>query len=287
MNTAPSLIVLGTAQDGGHPQAGCQRPCCARAWEDRALGHLVTSLGLVDPAANAGWLLDASPDLPEQLHRLQRLHPGVSLAGVLLTHAHMGHYTGLLHLGREAMGAQGVPVWAMPRMRGFLAENGPWELMVRLGNVQIRPLEDQQPVALSPRLSVTPFAVPHRDEYSEAVGFIARGPSRSALYLPDIDKWHRWSTPIEAALAEVDLAFVDGTFYGADELPGRAMGEVPHPFISETLARLAPLPASERAKVHFIHLNHTNPALDPDSEAAAAIARAGLSVAVEGAIFAL
>ena len=287
MNTAPSLVVLGIAQDGGPPQAGCQRPCCAPAWMDRRLGHLVASLGLIDPAVNAGWLLDASPDLPEQLYRLQLISPGITLGGLLLTHAHMGHYTGLLNLGREVMGANGVPVWAMPRMRAFLAENGPWELMVRLANINLRPLEDQQPVALSPRLTVTPFAVPHRDEYSETVGFIVRGPSRSALYLPDIDKWERWSTPIEAVLQGVDLAFVDGTFYGPDELAGRSMAEVPHPFITETITRLAPLPASERAKVHFIHLNHTNPALDPDSDAAATITAAGMSVAVEGAIFPL
>ena len=287
MNTAPSLVVLGIAQDGGHPQAGCQRPCCAPAWMDRRLGHLVASLGLIDPGANAGWLLDASPDLPEQLYRLQLTSPGITLGGLLLTHAHMGHYTGLLNLGREVMGANGVPVWAMPRMRAFLAENGPWELMVRLANINLRPLEDQQPVSLSPRLTVTPFAVPHRDEYSETVGFIVRGPSRSALYLPDIDKWERWSTPIEAVLQGVDLAFVDGTFYGPDELAGRSMAEVPHPFITETITRLAPLPASERAKVHFIHLNHTNPALDPDSDAAATITAAGMSVAVEGAIFPL
>ena len=287
MNTAPSLIVLGIAQDGGHPQAGCRRPCCAPAWMDRRLGHLVASLGLIDPAVNAGWLLDASPDLPEQLYRLQVISPGITLGGLLLTHAHMGHYTGLLNLGREVMGANGVPVWAMPRMRAFLAENGPWELMVRLANINLRPLEDQQPVALSPRLTVTPFAVPHRDEYSETVGFIVRGPSRSALYLPDIDKWQRWSTSIEAVLQGVDLAFVDGTFYGPDELAGRSMAEVPHPFITETVTRLAPLPASERAKVHFIHLNHTNPALAPDSDAATAITAAGMSVAVEGAVFPL
>lgn len=287
MTPAPTLVVLGVAQDGGHPQAGCRASCCAAAWEDRGLGHLVASLGLLDPEAGQAWLLDASPDLPEQLHRLLGALPGGRLGGVLLTHAHMGHYTGLLHLGREVMGARQVPVWAMPRMRRFLQDNGPWELMVRLENVDLRPLEDQVAVTLSPRLTVTPTAVPHRDEYSETVGFIVRGPSRSALYLPDIDKWERWSTPVEAVLEGVDLAFVDGTFYGPDELPGRAMSEVPHPFIVESLARLAALPAREREKVRFIHLNHSNPAIRAGSDARREIEAAGLRVADEGERFSL
>jgi pyrroloquinoline quinone biosynthesis protein B len=204
------------------------------------------------------------------------------LDGILLTHAHVGHYTGLVQLGREGMGSHGMPVYAMPRMRKFLETSGPWEQLVRLGNIELRPLEAGRPLSLSDRISVTPLPVPHRDEYSETVGYLIEGPHRSVLYLPDIDKWGRWGTPLEEALSKASVAYLDGTFYGDGEIPGRDMSEIPHPFMIETLSRLARMPAAERAKVRFIHLNHTNPALDPKGEAARKVKSAGARVAVEG-----
>jgi pyrroloquinoline quinone biosynthesis protein B len=268
-------VVLGIAQDGGHPQAGCAKTCCAAAWDDPARGHRVASLGLVDDGR--AWLVDATPDLPSQLHALA---PS-ALAGVLLTHAHMGHYTGLVHLGREAMGADHVPVYALPRMRTLLETQEPWALMARLGHVVPTPAQDGVPIALTPRLTATPRLVPHRDELSETVLYEVRGPSRTIAWLPDIDKWDRWSVPLEDLLARVDLAFVDGTFFADGEL-GRDMSQIPHPFVVETIERLRSAPAELRSKVRFVHLNHTNPALDPASAQAAAVRAAGMAIAVEG-----
>jgi pyrroloquinoline quinone biosynthesis protein B len=271
------VVVLGIAQDGGVPHAGCARRCCTRG---RTVP--VASLAVVDEAAGAWWLLDATPDLPRQLQRMRAEAPGCTLAGVLLTHAHIGHYAGLMHLGREVMGARGVPVWAMPRMRDFLAGHGPWSQLVRLGNIVLRPLAADSVVALSPRVQVRAFVVPHRDEYSETVGFVVTGPRRRFAFLPDIDKWERWSRPVEDLVREVDLAFLDATFHDGSELPGRDLAEIPHPLITESLARFAPLPARERAKVRFIHLNHTNPALDPGSAAARRVRAAGHALARVG-----
>lgn len=206
------------------------------------------------------------------------------LAGIFLTHAHIGHYTGLLHLGREAMGARAVPVHAMPRMADFLRVNQPWAELVTAGNIDLQPLADRAPVQLSPRLSITPFTVPHRDEHSETVGFRIDGPARSLLYLPDIDGWEAWDrqgTRVEDAIAAMDLALLDGTFFAGDEIPGRSIVGVPHPLIEATLDRIAGLPAAERAKVQFIHLNHSNPALVMDSAARRAITAAGCRVADE------
>lgn len=258
--TAPYTVVLGIAQDGGYPQAGCNRPDCIAAWNDPSLRRHVASLAIVDPVTGERWIIDATPDFPEQLRLLDEHAPGAP-PGILLTHAHIGHYAGLVHLGREVMGSRGVPVYAMPRMRGFLEGNGPWSQLVRLGNVELRSLENGRPVALNERITVTPLQVPHRDEYSETVGFVVRGPSRAILWLPDIDKWEKWETPIESVIAQVDLAYVDGTFYDANELPGRNLQEIPHPTITETMARLASLPATGRGKVRFMHLNQSNPAL--------------------------
>jgi pyrroloquinoline quinone biosynthesis protein B len=287
---APYAVVLGVAQDAGHPQAGCKKSCCAAAWEDPAKGHLAASLGIVDPVSGERWIIDATPDLPAQLRALDEVAPTVDtpgLSGILLTHAHIGHYTGLTHLGREVMGASGVPVYAMPRMMGFLSSAGPWEQLVSLENITLVPLEGGQSIALNARITVTPMVVPHRDEYSETVGFLVAGPSRSFFYLPDIDKWDRWYTPIEQVIAQVDRAWLDGTFYADGEIPGREMSEIPHPFIAESLERLRPLPDTERAKVHFIHLNHTNPVLQDSSDARGAVIAEGFGVAAEGDRFEL
>jgi len=282
----PYVLVLGVAQDGGVPQAGDpDHP----GWEDPERRRLVVSIAVVDPATSGRWLFEATPDFPEQLHRLDRAVPvdrhAPGLDGIFLTHAHVGHYAGLLHLGREVIGASGVPVYAMPRMGAYLRTNGPWDQLVRLGNVEIRPLEDGVPVRLGERIAVTPFRVPHRDEYSETVGFRIEGPSRTVVFLPDIDSWEAWDaegTRIEDVVADADVAFLDATFYAEGELPGRDMSTVPHPLVVDTMERLAGLSRDDRAGVRFIHLNRTNPAIRPDSEARRAIEAAGFRVAEEG-----
>jgi pyrroloquinoline quinone biosynthesis protein B len=239
----------------------------------------------VDPAGPGRWLIDATPDFRAQLRLLDESAPAPDspgLDGILLTHAHAGHYTGLLHLGREVMGTRGVPVHATARLRSLLSGAAPWSQLVSLGNIELHPLEAGTTVELGERLRVTPFLVPHRDEYSDTLGLRVEGPRRSVLYIPDIDKWELWATPLEEAIASVDLAYLDGTFFDGKELPGRDMSEIPHPFIVETMRRLAPLPAGERAKVRFLHLNHTNPALAPEGEARDAIEEAGFRLAHQG-----
>jgi pyrroloquinoline quinone biosynthesis protein B len=197
----------------------------------------------------------------------------------------MGHYTGLMFLGYESLGARGVPVYAMQRMREFLSSNGPWDQLVRYDNLVLQPLSDGTPVRLGQQLTVTPFLVPHRQEYSEVVGFRIDGPNRSVLFIPDIDSWEDWDdtgTSIEDMITSVDVAYLDGTFYAEGELPGRDMSDIPHPLITHSMDRFRDLPAAEKAKVRFIHLNHTNPAIWLDSEARDSITRNGYLVADEG-----
>jgi pyrroloquinoline quinone biosynthesis protein B len=282
---APYLTVLGVAQDGGSPHPGCEKDCCRRLWGAPDEWRRVVCLGLVDPGSGQRWLVEATPDLPSQLHTLLDFPgdgSGPSLAGVLLTHAHIGHYPGLMYLGREALGADNVPVYAMPRMATFLANNGPWDQLIRLGNIHIVHLTDGVGVRLGRRLRVEPLVVPHRDEYSETVGYRISGPDRSVLFIPDVDKWETMTVPIEDLVRSVDVAYLDGSFFDNAELPNRDMSEIPHPFIVESLERFGGLPEVERSKIRFIHLNHTNPALRYDSEAGARIREAGMAVAVEG-----
>jgi len=275
----PLLRLLGTAQDAGLPQAGCALDCCRAARRRPALRRRAACLALV--AGRKRWLIDATPDFREQLAALDARHPG-TLEGIFLTHGHAGHYTGLVHLGREAMAANGVPVWGMPRMRAFLRKNAPWEQLVRLGHIALRPLAGARPVRPAPGIRITPLPVPHRAEYTETVAFRIEGPRRTALWLPDIDRWEPWNVPLERAIESVDVAWIDGTFFSGVELPGRDISVVPHPTIASTLARLAALPARQRRKVRFIHLNHTNPAARAGTPERRAVERAGMAVAREG-----
>ena len=282
---APFVVVLGVAQDGGAPQIGASdHP----GWQDAAFRRLATSLALVDPESGQRWLFEATPDMREQLHRLdlvaplERAAPG--LDGIFLTHAHMGHYTGLLHLGHEALGATNVPLYVMPEMQAFLTTNEPWHQLVRYRNVALRELENEETVRLNERLSVTPFLVPHRQEHSEVVGYRIDGPDRSVVFIPDIDSWEEWDdlgTHIEDVIEGVDVAYLDATFFANGEIPGRDMSTFPHPFITHSMERFETLPASERAKVRFIHLNHTNPALRPGTPARDTIRERGFELAEE------
>ncbi len=287
--SAPFVVVLGIAQDAGYPQAGCRKDCCREAFLRPALRRSVACLAIVDPESGKAWMIDATPDFKDQLYRLEHVLPGkeVELAGIFLTHAHIGHYTGLIHLGREAMGAKEIPVYAMPRMHSFLENNGPWSQLVALKNIVIRPLQADSAVELNERLTITPVPVPHRDEFSETAGYEIEGPEKSLLFIPDIDKWNLWQRDILAGIRFNDYVLPDGTFFQNGEIPGRDMSEIPHPFIVESMALFGSLPTAEKGKVHFIHFNHTNPVLLENSEARRNVLENGFGIAEEGEKFSL
>ena len=276
---AQTLVVLGTLQDGGSPHMGCVKDCCAT---ERPNDYVV-SLGVIDESKHL--LFDASPDIVEQTNYLQSISPAKELE-IFLTHAHMGHYAGLIHLGRESANTNQIPVYAMPRMVQFLQNNGPWSQLVDLENISIQPIQNKTPVFVSPRLKVTPLVVPHRDEFSETVGYLIVGKSKRALYVPDIDKWDLWDIDINTLVTQVDYAFIDATFFEDGEIP-RPMSEVPHPFVEESITRFKSLAIEEKNKIYFIHLNHTNPARDPFYEGRIAIEKQGYHFATFGMLFSL
>jgi pyrroloquinoline quinone biosynthesis protein B len=283
------IQVLGIAQDAGYPQANCYQPHCIRAWEDPELRRLTSSIAVVNAGSKNKYLFDATPDIREQLYQLNRAAPDsdFTLGGVFLTHAHIGHYTGLMHFGHEASGSSNVPVYAMPRMLEFLSTNGPWDQLVRYQNIRLMPLSDGTSVAFNKALVVTPLLVPHRDEYSETVGFRIEGPKKTAVFIPDIDKWERWQTDIRDIVRASDYALIDAAFFADGELPGRDMSKILHPFVSESMALLDDLTDDEKSRVIFIHMNHTNPLLIDGSEAQAEVKRRGFRYAREGMRLAL
>ncbi len=258
------VIVLGVAQDGGIPQMGCQRPVCEDVRSGRRSRARVSSLGLVNGSRGAAYLFDATPDFPSQV---EALTGGRVPDGIFLTHAHIGHYTGLMYLGREVVNARGVPVYATGRMAAFLRSNGPWSQLVSLDNIALRTILYDVPVTLDGGITVTPFRVPHRDEYSDTVGYRLEGPRRSGLFIPDIDRWETWDRDIRVLANAVDYAWLDGTFASPSEL-NRPIEEIPHPM----MARTRELLKDTRAALWFIHLNNSNAELDaPD------VAREGMT----------
>ncbi|HHB51524.1 MAG TPA: MBL fold metallo-hydrolase [Saprospiraceae bacterium] len=286
--TETSLIVLGTVQDAGSPQIACRKACCKDLFEHPDENRKVVSLGVFDPENNKKYLFDATPDMVTQVKILKEFGAKNSEEipdAIFLTHAHIGHYTGLMYLGKEAMNANDVSVYAMPRMRDFLKDNGPWSQLVTNENIKLESLAAGEEVRLTSNLQVIPFRVPHRDEYSETVGYKIIGPHKKALFIPDIEKWEKWDRAIIDELKKVDYAFIDGTFYDGIEINNRDISEIPHPFIIESMSLFSELSPKEKNKVYFIHFNHTNPVLDPDSEPSEAVLNNGFHIARMGQVF--
>ncbi len=272
-----------------HAACSCERCAAARSHPERR--RHVASLGVITPSRTV--LVDATPDVREQLAMLADVgargqgakrgavdrHP---VDGVLLTHAHIGHYLGLAFFGFEAVSSQRLRVHASPAMSAFLGANAPWEQLVKLENISLDPIAAGSGIELADGVRVTAFRVPHRDEYADTLAYRFAGERARVLYIPDCDPWSRWPDDPLALFDGVDIALVDGSFYSGDELPGRDLSKIGHPLMTETMDLLESRVAAGTLEVAFIHLNHSNPAFVASSEARAAIEARGFAVAREG-----
>lgn len=274
------VIILGSGQDGGLPQLGARIAPDMAARVDPLAVRLGPSLAVLADDGRC-LLIDASPDIKEQESRLLRLPEYAArksanpFDAVLLTHAHMGHYIGLAHFGREAASSRKLPVHCTPAMADFLRKHAPWEQLVALGNIEVFETPGGRTFEPWPGLRVRVFTVPHRGEYTDTLGVSI---NETLLYVPDIDTWKTWPQ----ARAEVEkhkIALLDGTFFSADELPGRDLREIAHPFITDTLQFFAPQ-ANDRRLV-LTHFNHSNPVCDPGSPQARQVQAAGFELAQE------
>lgn len=270
------MVALGTAQDAGVPQINCFKDYCAVVRSGAVAPPRVACLGLVDHDTGHRFLIDATPDFSAQVGDLLAPDgvplPAVAgatvqlqshLHGVLLTHAHIGHYSGLVYLGKEVAAPRGLPVWASTAMGEFLRANAPWEALFRNGFADLRLAAAGVRIGLTPSLAVTPFQVVHRPEYSDTLGYLIHGPERTLMYVPDADLWDGWQVPFEQLLVQADVALIDGSFWSHQELGHRVQADIPHPPVSETIERLGSM--RKRPQIWFIHLNHTNPLWDPEA----------------------
>lgn len=283
------VVILGTAQDGGVPHAGC---LCVNCMAARNSGErrLPVSLGIISGDDLA--IVDATSAFEEQVFKLWSRTPASKTHAherfrppgtVILTHAHTGHYVGLWQLDRSVLSADAVKVLGPPLTIGLLQNNEPWVQMAADGFMTLEPVTHDTPIEPLPGVQVTLIEVPHRSEWAtDTAALRIQGPRGSLLYLPDIDSWDAWDRDVGAMVRDVDVALLDGCFWQA---PSRA--GVPHPPILETMDRLQHLVDARTSRVVFTHLNHSNPAITPNSEERALLDRRGFEIAAEGAAFAL
>lgn len=285
--------VIGTAQDGGIPHIGCFCSNCQRALKKPQLSRFISSLALFDLTENKTILVDATPDIRAQTMMIrERMNPKKTTNrywpdGILLTHAHIGHYTGLMFYGYEALSTDRLPVYCSKRMNDFLTQNGPWSQLVDKKNILTKTISPGKRFSVTSQISILALQVPHRDEYSDTLGFQIKGPNRSLLYIPDIRNWKIWDRSVVEEVQKVDIALLDGTFFSPEELPSRDLSSIGHPFILDSMKILSEIAQSRKTQIFFTHLNHSNLALDPDGDARKIIEKNAFALAEDRMEFSL
>jgi pyrroloquinoline quinone biosynthesis protein B len=273
------IYILGNTQDAGLPHIGCQHKFCQDNF-DKYDQYFVTSIAVVDSDLRKYIMFEATPDITYQLNNLNNsiFQEFLLPESLYITHAHIGHYTGLMYFGREALGSKNLLVKVLPKMSEFLKSNGPWNQLVNINNIEIQKLNFGESNNELTNISVTPIKVPHRDEYSETAGYVIQGKNKKALFIPDIDKWEKWDKNLVHLTEEFDYLLLDATFYDSKEI-NRDINEIPHPLVTETMSLLDNLSSELKAKVYFIHMNHTNLMLDPESELSKLVESKGFNIA--------
>ncbi|WP_153730862.1 MBL fold metallo-hydrolase [Sporosarcina obsidiansis] len=284
------LRVLGSAQDAGLPHPNCYCDNCKRAMDDPKFKRTAASLAIILPEEKRWHLIDATPDMKEQMIALQRAHnlEGQVMNSVFLTHAHIGHYPGLMFLGKESMNTKQVPVYTGSLMQTMLETHAPWSQLTGLENILLKEIAHDIPVHLEEGVDITPVEVPHRNEFSETFGFCIEGPTKKVLYIPDIDSWDKWEQRIEEVCEKVDICLLDATFFSSSDLAhlgDRDLSEIPHPMITNTMDRLQHL--TDTCAIYFTHFNHSNPALHQDGVTRKLIESNGFFLADDGLEFVL
>ena len=287
-----TVVILGTSQDGGRPQVGCQKICCEAARKEPDLARFPVALG-IKGTDDSFHLVEASREMARQFDIWASTE---GFAGVLsslcLTHAHLGHVDGLGLFGKEVMGVKGLITYCSPAMISLLNKTPAWLELLRQEALLPRPWDAGTSFEPTEKcgFTITPIPVPHRSELTDTHALLVTGPERRLLFLPDIDSWdevlHGRGLKEWLDEMDVDIALIDGTFWDSDELADRNMDEVPHPTVVDSLERLGRRNPQD-PEIHFLHLNHTNPLHDLGSEQSLEVMHKGWNVCEQGAIFEL
>lgn len=271
------ILILGSAQDAGVPQIGCDCSNCLYARKNHKFIRFGPSIAILDNEKEYCYLIDASPDIKHQVEIIKRNVPKVKtqktlpISGVFLTHVHFGHVSGLWTLGKECIDTQEITVFCSEKMCEFLVNNHPFSHMIVRKNLILSEMKINHKYPIED-FWITSFQVPHRNEYADTVGYVIER-NKKLLYLPDLDYWR---DDLIKLVESVDIALIDGSFYSKDELPGR--DDVPHPPIKETKELLDPT----KTEIHFTHFNHTNLILKREGKERKEILEKGFKIAFDG-----
>ncbi len=286
------VTILGTAQDGGFPQPGCQRECCLSKLA-RTHPRYPVALG-IKGRDGSHHMVEASRMMHSQFKIWERkigTYPPIP-ESIILTHAHLGHIDGLGLLGKEVMGARGVTVHCSQSVALHIEQTPAFSALVEQDSIRLSVW--QSGVRFTPTkecgFSIVPIPVPHRSEFSDCHALLIESEGNRLLFLPDHDSWEQTLNKqnIRDWLAnlKVDVALLDGTFWSGGELHNRDMKDVPHPTVEDSLHRLGSK-QEEDPDIRFFHLNHTNPLCNPQSEQSLIVKEMGWLVANEGDSFTL
>ncbi|HUU77937.1 MAG TPA: MBL fold metallo-hydrolase [candidate division Zixibacteria bacterium] len=273
------VLILGTGQDAGVPQIGCLCSNCQQSRINPSYIRLGPSIALLDKTESYCYIIDASPDIKQQIEIIRKeitstkRNGALPISGIFLTHAHYGHCSGLWELGKECISERDLPVYCTVKMKSFLENNHPFNHLILDNNIIPKSQKIGEEKSIRD-FKISSFEVPHRNEYTDTVGYIINR-KKSLVYLPDLDFW---TDEIIEIISEADIALIDGCFYSKNELPRRSL--VPHPPIIESLELLR----DTDTEIYFTHLNHTNKVLFEKSKERKETEKKGFKIAYDGLI---
>jgi len=272
------ILILGSGQDAGIPQIGCYCENCNNARSKKEYIHLSPSICFYDNEKEFCFLIDASPDIKYQVDLLKTMKishtrkGNLPFDGIFLTHAHFGHCSGLWLLGQECTDEKNVPIYCSPIMKKFLQNNHPFNHLLDRNNIILREMEIGKELHFKNlNFFIKPIEVPHRNEYTDTVGFIIES-KRKLLYFSDLDFW---TEELTKHVNSVDIALLDGTFYTKDEIS--RYKDIPHPPIIETID----LFKDSETEIYFTHFNHSNPIVRPKGEEWNYVIKKGFKIAYD------
>ena len=305
------IRILGSSAGGGFPQWNCNCANCRAVRAGTSAFCARTQSSLAVSADGANWLLlNASPDLRQQIAATQRLSPppggaprASPIKAVALTNGDVDHIAGLLNL-REA---QSFSIYAAARVLDTLAANQIFDIL-KPEFVARKQLPLDAPIGVenagqSLGLSIEAFAVPGKValylENEQVADFGTKSGDTIGLRLIDertqssffhIPACARMDEALAKRLERAALVFFDGTLWRDDEMlaqglmakTGARMGHMNMGGANGSIAAFATLDVKQKV---FVHINNSNPALDANSPERAYAVAAGWVIGEDGMEF--